>query len=60
LIPKAVAIEMATEEAKVTVTVTGVAEGTALEPEAAVALEVIVGAHVDALLGASTEVVMRA
>jgi hypothetical protein len=53
-------MEMATEEAKVTVTVTGVAEGTALEPKAAVSLEVIVGAHVDALLGASTEVVMRA
>jgi uncharacterized membrane protein len=59
LIPEVVAIETATEEAKVVVSVTGVTEGIAPEPEAAVALEVLAGAHVDAHLGASTEVVVR-
>jgi hypothetical protein len=51
-------MERATEEAKVAVPVTGVTEETTPEPEAAVAPEVIVGAHVDALLGARTEVVV--
>jgi hypothetical protein len=57
-IPEAVAMERATEEAKVAVPVTGVTEETTPEPEAAVAPEVIVGPHVDALLGARTEVVV--
>jgi hypothetical protein len=58
-IPEAVAIETATKEADVAVLMTGVIEGTAPEPEAALAPEVVVGAHVDALPGASTEVVVR-
>jgi hypothetical protein len=57
-IPEAVAMETSTEEAKVAVPVTGVTEETAPEPEAAVALEVVVGAHLDVLPGASTEVVV--
>jgi hypothetical protein len=58
-ISEAVAMDRATEEAEVTVPMTRVTEGMAVEPEAAVAPEVVVGAHVDALPGASTEVVMR-
>jgi hypothetical protein len=49
---------MATEKTEVVVPVTGVTEGTTPEPEAAVAPEVVVGAHADAHLGASTEVVV--
>jgi hypothetical protein len=47
------------EEADVTMPVTGVMEGTAPELEAAVALEVVVGAHAEALSEVSTEVVVR-
>jgi hypothetical protein len=52
-------METATKETEVVVPVVGVTEGTAPEPKAAVAPEVVVEAHVDALPGASTEVVVR-
>jgi hypothetical protein len=58
-IPEVVAMETATKETEVVVPVVGVTEGTAPEPKAAVAPEVVVEAHVDALPGASTEVVVR-
>jgi hypothetical protein len=50
---------MATDEAEVAVPVIRVTEGTAPEPEAAVAPEVVVGAHAEVLPRASTEVVVR-
>jgi hypothetical protein len=52
-------METAMKEAEVAIPVTRVKEGTAPELEAATTLEVVVGAQVDALPGASTEVVMR-
>jgi hypothetical protein len=58
-IPEAVPTKTATEEAEVAVLVTEVTEGTTPEPEAAVAPEVVVGAHVDALPGVSKDVVVR-
>jgi hypothetical protein len=58
-IPEVVAIKTATEETGVAVPVTRVTEGIAPEREAAVAPEVVVGAHADALPRASTKVVMR-
>jgi hypothetical protein len=57
-IPEAVAFQTATEEVEVVVSLTGLMEGATPEPEAAVATKVVVGAHVDALPEASTEVVM--
>jgi hypothetical protein len=52
-------MEMAMEETEVAVSVAGATEGTAPEPKAAVAPKIVVGAHDDALSGASTEVVVR-
>jgi hypothetical protein len=52
------ALETVTKEAKVVVPVNGVTEGGTPEPEAVVAPEVVVEAHVDAHPGASTEVVV--
>jgi hypothetical protein len=52
-------METVTEEVEVAMPVTGVMEGAAPELEAAVTPEVVVGAHVDALPEASTEVVVR-
>jgi hypothetical protein len=58
-IPEAVAMETAMEEVEVVVPVDEVTEGAAPDLEAAVAPEVVVGVHVDALPEASTEVVVR-
>jgi hypothetical protein len=52
-------MEAATEEAKVALLVTGIKEETTPETEAAVAPEVVVGAHLDALPRVSTKVVAR-
>jgi hypothetical protein len=52
-------MEMATEETEVVLPVVGVTEGTTPELEAAVAPEVVLEARVDALPGASMEVVVR-
>jgi hypothetical protein len=52
-------METATEKAEVAVPVTGVTEGTAPDPDAAVAPEVVLEAHVEAHSGASIEVEVR-
>jgi hypothetical protein len=52
------AMETATKEAEIAMVVAEVTEGTAPELEAAVAPEVVVGAHVDALPGTSMEVIV--
>jgi hypothetical protein len=57
-IPKTMAMETATKEAEIAMVVAEVTEGTAPELEAAVAPEVVVGAHVDALPGTSMEVIV--
>jgi hypothetical protein len=54
-----VSMEAATEQAEMAVPVTGVTEGAAPGPEAVVAPEVVVEAHVDANPRESTEVVVR-
>jgi hypothetical protein len=52
-------METTTEEIEVVVPVDEVTEGAAPDSKAAVAPEVVVGVHVDALPEASTEVVVR-
>jgi hypothetical protein len=59
VIPEVVAMESATEEAEVAIPMTTVTEGTTPESEAAEAPGVVLGAQVDVLPGASTEVVLR-
>jgi hypothetical protein len=58
-IHEAIAIETAAEEVEVAVHVAEVTKAVVPEPKAAVAAEVIVGVHVDALPEAIKEVVLR-
>jgi hypothetical protein len=58
-VPEAVAMEAATEEVEVAMSMAEVMEGTTPDPEVPAALEIITGIHVDVLPESSTVVVVR-